>query len=625
MQHKYEVMGIVGEGAYGIVYKCKNKDNGEFVAIKKFKETEDDIVKKSMLRELKVLKILNHENIVEFKEAFKKKGNLYLVFEYVEKNLLELLQETPGGLEPKLIKNIIFQLCLSIKYIHDLNLVHRDIKPENLLIDSNNKLKLCDFGFARQLVKGKEPLTDYVATRWYRAPELLLATGDYDPEVDHWAIGCIMGELVDGEPLFPGENEIDQLCIIQKVLGNLPNHMMEILTKSPNYSREVVQQISKPETLEKRYMGKLDKVAINFMKNLLQLDPKLRLKGNKVFEHPYFEGMVDADFLKNMNNNNYANNNVVQLSSPSINKNDKHYKNNHDKHDKPDIIINKKKILHLTKDNNKMGQTNSNFNKLGNVGTTITHVPIINNTTNISIINFNYDKQPENKAVSLEKTGKNFNKTANTFFQQKGKEKNSKFHLSDDKTNILNNTKNFMPYSNYENQFKTFYNGTKYNYDIDLKNTTKGNFYNSNNSNSNNNAKNIEKRTNKFNDEKSNEEKSKAKSLNNMKNTVTSKFFYNTNNTNNKNNSKSGEHFDNNVNNTNYPTNNMANIMKNNMNNMIHDNNHSIISNAKIDAMNKYFNMKGGGNTIVAHLKPIPSNNNFQLPSIVKNSYNKKY
>jgi len=182
-----------------------------------------------------------------------------------------------------------------------------------------------------------------------------------------------------------------------------------------------------------------------------------------------------------------------------------------------------------------------------------------------------------------------------------------------------------MPYSNYENQFKTFYNGTKYNYDIDLKNTTKGNFYNSNNSNSNNNAKNIEKRTNKFNDEKSNEEKSKAKSLNNMKNTVTSKFFYNTNNTNNKNNSKSGEHFDNNVNNTNYPTNNMANIMKNNMNNMIHDNNHSIISNAKIDAMNKYFNMKGGGNTIVAHLKPIPSNNNFQLPSIVKNSYNKKY
>jgi len=161
MQNKYEVMGIVGEGAYGIVYKCKNKENNEIVAIKKFKETEDEIVKKSMFRELKVLKILKHDNIVEFKEAFKKKGNLYLVFEYVERNLLELLQEHPKGLEPNLIRTIIFQLCLSIKYIHDMGLVHRDIKPENLLVDGNNKLKLCDFGFARQLVRSnKEPLTD---------------------------------------------------------------------------------------------------------------------------------------------------------------------------------------------------------------------------------------------------------------------------------------------------------------------------------------------------------------------------------------------------------------------------------------------------------------------------------
>ena len=151
MQNKYEVIGVVGEGAYGIVYKCKDRDTKEFVAIKKFKETEDEIVKKTMRRELKMLQLLKHENVVEFKNAFKKKGNLFLVFEYVEKNLLELLQESPSGLEPSLIKKLIYQLCKAIKYLHDQNVIHRDIKPENLLINNDMILKLCDFGFARKI------------------------------------------------------------------------------------------------------------------------------------------------------------------------------------------------------------------------------------------------------------------------------------------------------------------------------------------------------------------------------------------------------------------------------------------------------------------------------------------
>ena len=109
---KYSVIGVVGEGAYGIVYKCKNKETNEFVAIKKFKEVTDDLVKKTMKRELKMLQLLNHENIVSFKEAFNRKGNLYLVFEFVERNLLELLESSHSkGLEPKLIKSLIFQLC----------------------------------------------------------------------------------------------------------------------------------------------------------------------------------------------------------------------------------------------------------------------------------------------------------------------------------------------------------------------------------------------------------------------------------------------------------------------------------------------------------------------------------
>ena len=116
MQGKYEVIGMVGEGAYGIVYKCKNLETGKYVAIKKFKEVGDELVKKTMKRELKMLQRLHHPNVVEFQDAFRRKGNLFLVFEFVDKNLLELLQEHPNGLDPNLIRHLIYQLCKSIKY-----------------------------------------------------------------------------------------------------------------------------------------------------------------------------------------------------------------------------------------------------------------------------------------------------------------------------------------------------------------------------------------------------------------------------------------------------------------------------------------------------------------------------
>ena len=215
MQNKYEVLGVVGEGAYGIVYKCKNKETGKYVAIKKFKEVGDELVKKTMKRELKMLQRLHHPNVVEFQDAFRRKGNLFLVFEFVDKNLLELLQEHPNGLDPNLIRHLIYQLCKSIKYLHEQNIIHRDIKPENLLITDKMESKLCDFGFARLVSETNEKLTDYVATRWYRAPELLLSQGNYGKEVDWWAFGCFLYELLVGiTPFF----ENDPILIFNRVL-----------------------------------------------------------------------------------------------------------------------------------------------------------------------------------------------------------------------------------------------------------------------------------------------------------------------------------------------------------------------------------------------------------------------
>nr|BAD72769.1 putative MAP kinase [Paramecium caudatum] len=297
---KYEVQGIIGEGAYGIVLKGKNKENGEIVAIKQFiGSEEDESIKKTILREVKVLKMLNHENIVKLKEAFRRKGKLYIVLEFVEKNLLELLEEKSNGLDPELTRRFIYQLCQAIAYCHSIDVLHRDIKPENLLISDQQVLKVCDFGFARLLPQKQGQLTDYVATRWYRAPELLLG-GEYGKGVDMWAIGCIMAELTDGQPLFSGQSEIDQLYVISKLLGPLTNEQKETFLKNPRYVGMKFHEITKPETIEKRFQGKLSLKAISFLKGLLKMDPNKRMTAIEALEHPYFDGIRDDQFYQFM-------------------------------------------------------------------------------------------------------------------------------------------------------------------------------------------------------------------------------------------------------------------------------------------------------------------------------------
>ena len=291
--NKYEVLGVVGEGAYGVVLRCRNKESGEVVAIKKFKESDDDeILRKTTLREVKLLRMLRHPNIVSLTEAFRRKTKLYLVFEYVERNLLEVLEEMPQGLDAETVRVYILQLVQAIHWCHVNSVVHRDIKPENLLVNAKTKqLKLCDFGFARVLTQSSQELTDYVATRWYRAPELLLGSTNYTYSVDMWAIGCIMGEISDGQPLFPGESEVDQLYIVQKVIGPLTPEHLELFMANPRFAGLKFPDMSKPETLQKKYVGKLSKRALSFMKGVLAMEPTERTTTAGCLQSPYFEGM----------------------------------------------------------------------------------------------------------------------------------------------------------------------------------------------------------------------------------------------------------------------------------------------------------------------------------------------
>jgi cyclin-dependent kinase-like len=302
--NKYEVLGVVGEGAYGVVLKCRNKESGEVVAIKKFKEEEaaaaegDDALRKTALREVKILRLLRHPNIVSLMEAFRRKGKLYLVFEYVERNLLEVLESNPQGLGDEAVMLYVFQLCQAIHWCHSNNVIHRDIKPENLLINTRTKLlKLCDFGFARVVTRStREQLTDYVATRWYRAPELLLGSTDYGFAVDMWAIGCIMGEITDGQPMFPGESEVDQLFIIQKVLGPLIPEHADLFASNARFAGLKFPDMSRPETLQKKYVGKFGKSALHFMQALLRMNPSDRPTSRDALAHPFFD-RVPKNFL----------------------------------------------------------------------------------------------------------------------------------------------------------------------------------------------------------------------------------------------------------------------------------------------------------------------------------------
>ena len=513
MQNKYEVIGIVGEGAYGIVYKCKNKETGKYVAIKKFKEVGDDLIKKTMKRELKMLQRLHHPNIVQFQDAFKRKGNLFLVFEFVEKNLLELIEEHPKGLDPNIIRSIIYQLCKAIKYLHDQKIIHRDIKPENLLITQNNETKLCDFGFARLISGNSEKLTDYVATRWYRAPELLVSQGEYGTEVDYWAIGCIMGELVDGNPLFPGENELDQIHCIQKVLGNLTEKQQEIFYANPIYQGKNLLNITKPETLERRYFGKLNKQAINFMKGLLELDPKKRLDGNNVFHHPYFSKLVinDNSLSKQINIQNEINiennkekkgnkintrNEIDKLNTNITGQSNQilkikiiqanHKLNNNDENNNKKEKKKKKKNKEVINNNIKsliMNNNNSN-NIISNNNNNNKQIP---NITNINIINYNKINENivQNNFQNLIVNNKNINEkiknNINSLISKKI-ENNNKIEMNR-KENSVNNKENSENQNNniniIDNAYKTFYKKNKekdiYNIKLNLDNSPDSN------------------------------------------------------------------------------------------------------------------------------------------------------
>jgi serine/threonine protein kinase len=304
--NKYELIRVIGDGTYGIVYEGKNKETKEKVAIKKLKQKYRTLEECKNKIEITILEKLYHDNIIHLKDVIRDfNGEISYIFEYCDCNLLEFIdthKEKNKKIPEQIIREIILQITKGLKYLHSKNYFHRDLKPENILLilnkyDLNNlsnninesgiKVKIADFGTAKKIPnKDALTITEYVCTRWYRSPECVLRTDYYDETSDIWALGCIMAELYKLGPIFPGENEFDQINQIFKILGTPTkckwpwgyNQAENLGIKFPVYYKKDLKGI----------LGYIGQDGINLLNEIFQFDSTKRPSCNKILNHPYF-------------------------------------------------------------------------------------------------------------------------------------------------------------------------------------------------------------------------------------------------------------------------------------------------------------------------------------------------
>lgn len=285
---KYEIICVLGDGAFGTVYKAKNNTTNELVAIKKFKNKFFSFEECKNLREVKSLSKLNqNDNIIKILEMiYNEDKTLYLIFDYMKQNLYELMKERNNKkFCENQIKCIMYQILTGISYMHKYGFFHRDLKPENILVE-DNLIKIADFGLARE-IRSIPPYTEYVSTRWYRAPECLLKATNYSSPVDIWALACIMIELYNLKPIFPGNTEKEVLFKICGILG-VPNSLncqnicslaKKIDFKFPsNLINSNLQTIIPDASTD----------AIDFINEMLKWDPNSRATASTLLFHPFF-------------------------------------------------------------------------------------------------------------------------------------------------------------------------------------------------------------------------------------------------------------------------------------------------------------------------------------------------
>ncbi|KAG5885206.1 hypothetical protein JTB14_012229 [Gonioctena quinquepunctata] len=283
--NRYTILHQLGDGTYGSVVLGQRKDTGEKVAIKRMKRKYYSWDEAMSLREVKSLKKLHHSNVVKLKEVIRENDVLYFVFEYMQENLYQHIKDRRVPFPEATVRNMLQQILQGLAFIHRHGFFHRDLKPENILCSGPDLVKIADFGLVREL-RSRPPYTDYVSTRWYRAPEVLLHSTTYSSPIDLWAVGCIAAEIYTYRPLFPGTTETDQLYKICALRGT-PDK-----TKWPDsYQLAGALGFKFPyftKILLSDVVPQASQDGIDLIDELLEWNPALRPTAQSALRHQYF-------------------------------------------------------------------------------------------------------------------------------------------------------------------------------------------------------------------------------------------------------------------------------------------------------------------------------------------------
>ncbi|KAL1201945.1 Mitogen-activated protein kinase 13 [Cardamine amara subsp. amara] len=288
----------VGRGAYGIVCCATNSETNEEVAIKKIANAfENRIDAKRTLREIKLLCHMDHDNVIKMKDIIEppekeRFEDVYIVYELMDTDLHQIIRSTQT-LTDDHCQYFLYQILRGLKYIHSANVLHRDLKPSNLVLNTNCDLKICDFGLARTSNE-TEMMTEYVVTRWYRAPELLLNSSEYTGAIDIWSVGCIFMEILRRETLFPGKDYVQQLKLITQLLGSPDDSDLDFL-KSDN-ARKYVKQL--PHVQKQSFREKfpdISPMALDLAEKMLVFDPSKRITVEEALKQPYLASLHEIN------------------------------------------------------------------------------------------------------------------------------------------------------------------------------------------------------------------------------------------------------------------------------------------------------------------------------------------
>ncbi|PVU96958.1 hypothetical protein BB559_002188 [Furculomyces boomerangus] len=299
---EYSVINIIGEGAYGTVCSALHIQTQQKVAAKKIQPFDHSMFCLRTLREIKLLKLFEHENIISILDiirppSFRDFDEVYIIQELMETDLHRVIRTQE--LSDDHCQYFIYQTLRALKYIHSANVLHRDLKPSNLLLNSNCDLKICDFGLARGVNMNQDDgsagfMTEYVATRWYRAPEIMLTFKEYTKAIDVWSVGCILAEIISGRPLFPGRDYHHQLQLILNILGT-PT-MDDYCGIKSRRAREYVRSLPLKKKADfSKLFPNANPLAVDMIEKMLTFNPKRRISVEEALAHPYLEPYHDPE------------------------------------------------------------------------------------------------------------------------------------------------------------------------------------------------------------------------------------------------------------------------------------------------------------------------------------------